>query len=185
MASAINDLKEFINTAQRNRNYSTNTAIAKRTALRLFETELNDQEKESLETFKANLNKISNEVFNRNKDKMSVGSLQVYKSRIAGLITDYEKYGSDPSKFASWVAKSKSISSKKITQVGKATNNKNKEPIEPTSVPNIEITNTKTSRFELPLRTDVKAIIIVPSDITKEEVSKIKKYVDFLNEIAQ
>lgn len=40
------------------------------------------------------------------------------------------------------------------------------------------------SRFELPLRPGIKAIILVPIDISKREVEIIRKYIDFLDTIA-
>lgn len=166
---------DFIDSAQRNRKYPGNTASARRSAVRLFEQELNDQEKESFDTLKKNFEQVYLSVFNKNKS-MTAESLQTYKNRFLSLIKDYEKYGLDPTKMANWNRRVRRIS---IT--GKAgIKEKEGQPIQETE----RYKEIDMSRFELPLRVGVKAIILVPSDITKEEVDKIRKYIDFLDSIS-
>lgn len=180
MSSVIRQLSEFIDTAERNRKYPTGTAIGRRAALRLFEQELNEEEKESLDTLKSNLEQIYQNVFNKNKSKMSAESLVTYKQRVEKLIEDYERYGADPTKLAAWNRPTRKSKSSALQ-----TNNQKNPGV---SVPDEETRLEKEvplSRFELPLRTGVKAIIIVPSDIKTNEVNTLKKYIDFLESIAQ
>jgi site-specific recombinase XerD len=70
-------LKEFVESANRSRKYPDNTAMALKTALRLFETELREEELYSIEKFKENLDHIYQSVFEKNKTKYSSGSLDV------------------------------------------------------------------------------------------------------------
>lgn len=180
MSSVTKELLDFIDTAERNRKYPGGTAAGRRSALRLFEVELNDEEKESLDTFKKNLDQIYQNVFNKNKSNMSAGSLTTYKMRLESLIKDYEKYGQDPTKLANWnrpVRKYKKASlAKEVSDSIPATESK-PEVLLPEK-------GSDFSRFELPLRPGIKAIIIVPSDISKSEVEKLRGYINFLDSIA-
>ncbi|HSX10075.1 MAG TPA: hypothetical protein VLF93_08030 [Candidatus Saccharimonadales bacterium] len=181
MNDIVNQLTDFIEIAKKNRKYPSGTAIGRSAALNLFAQELNEQERNSIETFKNNFDQIYQSVYNKNKSKMSIESLETYKGRINKLIKDYEEYGVDPSKLANWnrparkVRQSASISKK----------NKKSGPVdEEKNQTNITNNDLELSRYELPLRPGTKAIILIPSDITKSEVSKLKKYFDFVESIA-
>lgn len=102
MTKVMDTLRDFIDSAERSRKYPTNTAVALKNALKLFEAELNEEEALSLDTFKDHLDQIYHSVFEKNKNRMSVGSLATYKARVNRVLGDYEKYGSDPTKFATW-----------------------------------------------------------------------------------
>src|SRR5579862_4633593 len=102
MKSDINALYEFIDTAVRSRKYPDSTGRALKVALKLYEAELNDEERGSVDLFRQNIDHISRGVFEKNKLKFSAGSLATYKSRILKIITEYQKYGVDPAKMASW-----------------------------------------------------------------------------------
>ncbi len=180
MSSVTKELLDFIDTAERNRKYPGGTAAGRRSALRLFEVELNDEEKESLDTFKKNLDQIYQNVFNKNKSNMSAGSLATYKMRLESLIKDYEKYGQDPTKLANW--------NRPVRKYKKAPLEKEVRDLIPATEPKPEVLpiekGSDFSRFELPLRPGIKAIIIVPSDISKSEVEKLRGYINFLDSIA-
>lgn len=180
MSSVTKELLDFIDTAERNRKYPLGTAAGRRSALRLFEVELNDEEKESLDTFKKNLDQIYQNVFNKNKSNMSAGSLATYKMRLESLIKDYEKYGQDPTKLANW--------NRPVRKYKKALLEKEAKDSIPAVEPKQEVLLPEKgldfSRFELPLRPGIKAIIIVPSDISKSEVEKLRGYINFLDSIA-
>src|SRR3989344_1670676 len=98
----INELRNFIEMAEKDRKYASNTAIGLKAALSVFESELNDKEKESIETFKSNIEPIYLSVYAKHKGHLSSGTLIEYKRRILRLIRDYEQYGSSPEKMASW-----------------------------------------------------------------------------------
>jgi ribosomal protein S20 len=97
------ELYNFIDRAVKSRKYPENTGIALKTGLKLFEKELNEEEKASIDEFKKNLNQISNSIFS--KGKFNAASLATYKSRIIKVINDYEKYGKDATKMANWSPK--------------------------------------------------------------------------------
>src|SRR5579872_4746287 len=97
----IKELYEFIEVATRNRKYPTSTAQGLRAAVKLFDSELNDDERASLDKVKANLDQIYQSVFAKNKN-FTAASLATYRSRLLKVINDYEKYGTDPTKMANW-----------------------------------------------------------------------------------
>lgn len=175
MNNTIQTLNEFVEIARKNRKYPDNTALAIKSALKLFEIELTDQERESLDVFKEHLEQVSQSVFNKNKAKISASSLATYKRRIANMLDDYEKYGTDPAKMASW--------SRPIRGAGGRSKVKTKtaKPKEVQQTPE-EITETiaKTERFELVMGDDQKAILIIPTPLTAQGLKKIRALVDYL-----
>jgi len=180
MSSVTKELLDFIETAERNRKYPSGTAAGRRSALRLFETELNEEEKESLDTLKKNIEQIYQNVFNKNKSNMSAKSLVTYKLRLLSLIKDFEKYGQDPTKLSSWnrpVRKYKKKDAEKENKQESSRSESKQEVLLPEK-------GADFSRFELPLRPGIKAIIIVPTDISKSEVDKLRSYINFLDSIA-
>jgi hypothetical protein len=66
--------------------------------------ELNEEEKNSLDKFKANIDQIYQSVFSKNKN-MSDSSLATYKSRVLTVLNDYERYGKEPTKMLNWTRK--------------------------------------------------------------------------------
>lgn len=179
MSSVTKELFDFIDTAERNRKYPEGTASGRRAALRLFEAELSEEEKESLDTLKKNIDQIYQNVFLKNKSNMSAESLATYKMRLESLIKDYEGYGQDPTKLASWNRPVRKV--KRSKEQGKVTG----YDFTKTEQEQIPEKSFDFSRFELPLRPGVKAIIIVPSDISKSEVEKLRNYINFLESIAK
>ena len=180
MNNTYQSLYEFIDSAEKSRNYPENTADALKAALRLFESELQDEEKDSLETFKNHLEQIYSSVFNKNKSKYTIATLETYKRRIKSLLNDYDKYAHDPSKMASWDRKPRVVKrNKNSSSFAKQTEdnrNLNEDQMKPSST---------LTRFELPLRADVKAIILTPSDLTKDDVKKLRGYIDYLDVLAK
>jgi hypothetical protein len=175
----IDDLKRFTDVAEKNRKYAPNTATGIRVALGLFEAELNDQEKESLQTFKENLDAIYNSVYRKNQTSLSSNTIAEYKRRILRVIDDYEKYGVDPTKMSTWTP----VQRKAVTKVKK--NNETVIPQREDEKPVQESSGTMTmNRFELNLRPGIKAIILTPSDLKLEEAKRIKKYIEYLEEVS-
>lgn len=118
MTNSIQKLLDFIVAAERSRKYLPNVAINHRTPLRLIDPELNEEEGKSVDTLKSNLDQIFHTVYLKNQAKMSASSIEVYKRRVRSVISDYEKYGTDLSKMASWnptqITRTKKTESKKL-----------------------------------------------------------------------
>ena len=108
------ELYDFVDRAIRSRKYPDNTGMSLKTALKLFEVELNEDERNSINEFRKNLEQVYQSVFAKNKH-FSAGSLATYKSRVAKVLADYEKYGTDPTKMANWSPKMIRRSKKSIT----------------------------------------------------------------------
>ncbi len=100
----IQDIYDFVDRAIKSRKYPENTGMALKTALKLFDAELNDEERNSVEEFRKNIDQIYQSVFSKNKN-FSAGSLATYKSRVLKALSDFEKYGIDPTKMAGWSPK--------------------------------------------------------------------------------
>lgn len=98
------DLYDFIDRAKRNRKYPEATAYSLRAAINLYDTELSDEEKSSLEKVKKDFEQITQSVFSKNASRFNASSLTTYKSRVLKVFADYEKYG-DPAKMSNWTPK--------------------------------------------------------------------------------
>jgi len=102
MDKPIQNLYSFVDSAVRSRKYPESTGRALKAALKLFEAELNEDEKSSIKLFAERLDQIYSSVFAKNQTRFSAGSLATYKSRVIRLVSDYKKYGVDPTKMVSW-----------------------------------------------------------------------------------
>ena len=163
--------------ARRSRKYPENTAAALKTALRLYEPELNDAERASVENFRENLDRIYRDVFEKNKTKYSAGSLYTYKKRVSKLIGDYLNYGTDPSKMNSWsppIRKSVSARKPAVTLV---TNSRTLGDEEDGNGEN-EDRRVFGGRIDWPLSDGRKAVLILPFDLTSDEAKIIKDLID-------
>lgn len=173
----IGELREFVLTAEKSGNYPPNTAGGMKAALKLVSTVLTDQEAATLDTFRDHLDQIFNRVFNKHKSKVTPVTLQTYKTRIRTLVSDYGKYGSNPSAWASWNRRTRSGSSKS-TQNGSA---KKGQPLEET--PSISGASSSESgssmnKLEVVLGPSEKAVLWIPATLSQDGVTKIKKLLD-------
>jgi len=96
------DLYNFIDFAKANRKYADNTANNLKSALKIFEKELNKEELKSINMVEDSIGEIFRSLVIANKDK-SIVSLNTYKARLLKVIKDYKKYGAEPSKIQHWV----------------------------------------------------------------------------------
>lgn len=122
-------LYDFVDRAVKNRKYPSNTAHGMRAALRMFEVEINEEEKASIDKFRDNLDQIYQSVSIKNKD-VAASSLMSYKSRVSKVLKDYERYGVDPTKMANWSVKTivrqrKEASTESRSENSASTANKN------------------------------------------------------------
>ena len=98
----FNNLYHFIDIAKANRKYPDNTANNLKSALKIFEKELNADESKSINMIESSIEEIFRDVAIANKDK-SILSLNTYKARLLKVINDYKKYGADPAKIQKWM----------------------------------------------------------------------------------
>lgn len=175
----VQSLFNFIDTAEKNRKYTPATSKNLRGALKKIEPELNEDEKASIDKLLENINPIFHTLFQKDSNNMTVSSIETYKSRIKKVITEYKKYGLNPTQMNSW---NPNISTKKRVEKKESINapERNGSPDD-----DIEKGSRNTTRFELPLRDNRQAVILLPGDITKSEVEKIEAYVTFLKSIAK
>lgn len=165
-------LYDFIDFAKANRKYPDNTANNLKSALKIFEKELNAEELKSIDMVEDSIEEIFRSVVIANKGK-SIISLNTYKARLIKVIKDYKKYGAEPSKIQNWIAKTR-----KSTPVLIKKDKIDKSKITLSNSINNPVNNCH--KIELSLRENTKAIISVPKDINSKEIKKIKSVLDSL-----
>lgn len=177
MSNKYSELYLFVDRAAKNRKYPESTTSGLRAALKLFESALNPEEKDSIDIFKKNLSMIYQSVCTKNANKFNAKSLAVYKSRVLKVISDFESYGIDPTKMANWnpkVVKRGTRVKAKSTSLVNASVSK-QESAEDVSVVGVPGNN----KIELALRGDgTKFIISVPGDMTSAECAILKTLLD-------
>jgi len=99
-------LYDFVDFAAANRKYPENTANNLKSALKIFEKELNAEELKSIDMVKDSVEEIFRSLVIANKDK-SIVSLNTYKARLLKVIKDYKKYGVEPGKMQGWTVETK------------------------------------------------------------------------------
>jgi hypothetical protein len=98
----FNNLYTFIDFAKSNRKYPANTANNLKSALKIFEKVLTEEELDSMSLLEDRIEEIFLNVVSSNKEK-SIGSLNTYKARLLKVINDYKRYGQNPSKIQGWI----------------------------------------------------------------------------------
>lgn len=100
------NLYDFVDFARANRKYPDSTANNLKSALKIFEKELNAEELKSIEMVEESIGEIFRSLVIANKNK-SIVSLNTYKARLLKVIKDYKRYGAEPGKIQHWVAKTR------------------------------------------------------------------------------
>lgn len=173
--TTIDSLLEFLEAAERSRKYTPGVASNLRSVLRLIKQELNEEELTSLEVLKNHVQMIFNNVYQKKKGDFTANSLRTYAVRLGRLLRDYEAYGLDPQKMASWNPESRTrmIKSKK-------TNNGIENDIQPVEEVEQKQSGPGLNRIELFLRpeTNTRAFILIPYDLTEGEALRLKSMID-------
>lgn len=172
--TGFSELSNFVNIAVRNRKYAEATGHGLKAALNLFDKELKEEERESLDVFKSRFDAIYRSVFSGNTGKFTASSLEVYKRRVKKVLSDYEKYGIDPTKMANWNPKTvvrpkQAALSKKIAALAPETEESSQSHF-----------SAGNKRVELPLRADAKVVVLLPKDVTSADIEKIKTLLDLV-----
>ncbi len=178
--SDFNILLDFIDRAVKSRKYSASTASGLKAALKLFKPELNKEELESPSLFKENIDSIYRNVSLKYGKELSAASLNTYKSRVSKVLTEFESYGSDPTKMSNWIPKTR-LTQKKNAQKHSDVNNVENEISSNTqdshAIPHIP---SNSHKIELSLRPDAKISIILPRDLSVSEFETIKTILESL-----
>ncbi len=168
----VTDLVEFIDRAEQIGNYPTNTAGGIKAAIRLVSKVLTEEEATSVDTFREHLEQIFQRVFNKNK-KISPTSLQAYRARINTVLTDFEQYGQSPTAMATWQRKKRVFTPRR-----QSNSNNGGDGSQGGGELSIESTASLMSRHEMPLRPNVKAILLLPVDLRDSEARRLKTLID-------
>ncbi len=175
--NTLSDLYNFIDIAKNNRKYPQSIANNLKSALKIFEKELNDHEINSIELMELNIEEIFINLVAHNKDK-SIGSLNTYKARYLKLIKDYKRYGTDPSKIQNWTVKPRK-STPLLNKKDKQDNNQDKPQQALSNFTNTPVENVH--KIELALKNGAKATIILPQSITQSDAEIMKGIVDIIS----
>lgn len=173
--NTFKDLYEFINMAKTNRKYALSTANNLKSALKIFEKELTPNELTAIDIVEQNIEEIFVTVINKNKDK-DLSSLSTYKARILKVITDYKRFGRNPSHMQNWVVHHRSPQHSTPTVKNQDKQDKNKITLSAHTPNPVESTNN-SHRIELSLHSGT-ATILVPNNIKPEEIKLVKNILD-------
>ncbi len=171
MTDKFINLYDFIDFARANRKYPDNTANNLKSALKIFEKELNAEELKSISMVEDSIGEIFRSLVIANKNK-SILSLNTYKARLLKVIKDYKKYGAEPGKIQNWVVKIKKSTPLLIKK-------------DKTDKKNIELSNLIHTPVEKLHKIDISfdcdtVKISIPKDISAKEVKMIKGVLDSL-----
>jgi hypothetical protein len=160
-------LYNFLEFSKNNKKYTEPVANNIKSALKIFEKELTEQEACSIDLAQQNIEEIFLGVVSHNKQK-NIGSLNAYKARVIRVMQDYQKYGKNPSKIQTW------------------------EPKERKSTPPLNLKDKKDKSLSLPIHTHVDKVelslknglfqISMPTEISQSDAQKIKKIIDALTQ---
>jgi RNAse (barnase) inhibitor barstar len=157
----------FLEFSKNNKKYTEPVANNIKSALKIFEQELTEQEAGSIDVAQNNIDEIFIGVVSHNKKK-SIASLNAYKARVIRVMQDYQKYGKNPAKIQNWEPKER-----KSTGVFNLKDKKDKD----LSLP----INTLVNKIELPLENGVVQISL-PTEISHPDAQKIKNIIDALTQ---
>jgi len=157
----------FLEFSKNNKKYTEPVANNIKSALKIFEKELTEEEANSIDLAQQNIEEIFLGVISHNKQK-SIASLNAYKARVIRVIQDYQKYGKNPSKIQTW------------------------EPKERKSTPPLNLKDKKDKDLSLPINTRVNKVklsfkngvvqISMPTEISQAEAQRIKYIIDALTQ---
>lgn len=164
-------LYDFIDFARANKKYLDSTANNLKSALKIFEKELNTEELKSIAMVEDSIGEIFRSLVIANKNK-SIVSLNAYKARLLKVIKDYKRYGAEPNKIQNWV-----IKIKKSTPLLIKKDKLDKKKI----ILSNPIHATVENSHKIDLSFDYgNAQISVPKNISVKEVKIIKDILDSL-----
>ncbi len=161
------DLYGFVEFAKNNRKYPESTANNLKSALKIFEGQLNEDEAGSLDSARDNIEEIFVDVVRNNKDK-SIGSLNTYKARVIKVINDYKKYGAEPSKLQGWQPKQKK-STPLLNQKDKTDKKPDKPARNLSNSTNTPVDNNH--KIEISVQANSRIVILLPKDISEKEIT--------------
>lgn len=171
--NVIKELNDFIDRALKDRKYPLNTAINLKSPFKWIEPELTEEEKNSFDILKKNLDQIFNTAYAKSS-KLSASSIEVYKRRTKNLIEDYERYGKDPSAMANW---NRPILTRK--QKDRSINKTSPKTINDISQNIVNSEDNSLTRHEEMLHNG-KAFILTPHPLVKQDISVLRAYIDYL-----
>ena len=171
------DLYDFIDLAKNNRKYPASTANNLKSALKIFEKELNLDELNSIGLIEDNVEEIFINTVSNNKTK-NIGSLNTYKARLLKVIKDYQRYGIDPSKMQGWDNKQHKTNRHVVNKKDNSDKAQDKPHIRLSDVTDTPVENTH--KMELVLKSGARATLFIPANISQVEIKTLKSILDSL-----
>ncbi len=165
-------LYDFIDLAEKNRKYPPNTAHGKRAAVKLFETVITVDERQSLKLLEERMEEIYLSLISKYKDTFSIKSLHTYKGRFLKVIQDYKRYGKEPEAIVHWETKHRKYTVRNI-----------KDSPKDTSIHNLSLpVHRGVHKLEVALESGETCSFQIPTQISKKDALKIKGVFDALAE---
>jgi len=171
MSDKFTNLYDFVDFARANRKYPDSTANNLKSAIKIFEKELNAEELKSINMVEDSIGEIFRSLVIAHKDK-SIVSLNTYKARMLKIIKDYKKYGVDPAKMQRWQTKEKKSTPLLI---------KKDKPDTKKIILSTLIHDPVDNCHKIKLSFDCGEVEIrIPKDITQKDAKTIKSVIDSL-----
>lgn len=155
--------------AEKNRKYPANTAHGRRAALKLFDTVLNADERESLDLIQERIGEIYLSLISKHKDSFSIQSLNTYKGRFLKVIQDYRRYGVKPESITTWDAKPRQYIQRQKDDPKDVSFHSLSLPI-----------HRAVHKLDIALENGETASIETPADITSRDIARLKHILDAL-----
>lgn len=174
MQEEFSKLYEFVNLADKNRKYSANTAHGRRAALKLFETVLHPDERQSLDLIKERIEEIYLSLISQHKDSFSIQSLNTYKGRFIKVLEDYQQYGATPNAIISWQVKQRKHASQ-----DRIKDDKKDTSLTHSSLP----VHRGVHKFQISLENGQTCVIEIPPEISRQDAATIQKIIGALSNL--
>lgn len=164
------ELYQFLEFAKNNRKYPESTANNLKSALKIFENVLTEEESDSVELVQNRIEEIFISVVNKNKDK-NIASLNTYKALVSRVLDDYKKYGENPAKLQNWHIDSRLSTPRLITKdkPDKLKDNQISALSTPTHPP-VE-NNANNDNIEITIQSNSRIKIMLPKDKNQKEIT--------------
>ncbi len=175
-SGTIEQLKEFINKAEKLGKYPSNTAAAMFSASKVVEEGLLEDEPTELNYIVEHLEEIFHRQLKRSN--LAPRSLQTYMGRVRRAISDFQIYGQDSKTLHSWKPKivQRAIKGRNGPARSEDSAINFTGPLPSQTVAGLKGTGLRTLVWSL--RPDLAITVQLPVDLNKNDVERYKKLLD-------
>ena len=180
MESSASELIEFLTFASAKGMINKNTAGALRAAVREVISAIDMDEWGSVDVDKIDVDDYVNRFERLSLGKYKPDSLITYKSRFKNAVTMFSEYRSNPSGWRYKAERPYALRTRSTAGKTKGSGNGTVTSTAPTAPIRSPATDTELIDFPYPLRPGLLVHLRLPTDLTKDEASRLSAYVSAL-----